>query len=224
MLSCFDRVIFKGYLPLTNGPALEGFVDHVLKILRKDFPAFAEKQAQALVEHAKHLAEQAGAEDRYLQGYHRKDKWVDEILRQRPICEGLVCAFCCMETCPAFQLVQGQGRPRLVSKRRPQRVLYFSFMNPELGLIYIRVTTWFPLTLQVYVNGHSWLAQQMLARHLGFNLKDNAFTTLDDQDAAQELADSFVHLHWPKILNRLVRQVNPLMNERWFRGLSVSVR
>ena len=34
VLSCFDRVIFKGYLPITNGPALEGFVDHVLKIRR----------------------------------------------------------------------------------------------------------------------------------------------------------------------------------------------
>ena len=37
VLSCFDRVIFKGYLPITNGPALEGFVDHVLKIRRCDF-------------------------------------------------------------------------------------------------------------------------------------------------------------------------------------------
>ena len=35
VLSCFDRVIFKGHLPITNGPALEGFVDHVLKIRRK---------------------------------------------------------------------------------------------------------------------------------------------------------------------------------------------
>ena len=34
VLSCFDRVIFKGHLPITNGPALEGFVDHVLKIRR----------------------------------------------------------------------------------------------------------------------------------------------------------------------------------------------
>jgi hypothetical protein len=32
------------------------------------------------------------------------------------------------------------------------------------------------------------------------------------------LADSFGHLKWCKILNRLVRQVNPLMKERWFRG------
>ena len=45
VLSCFDRVIFKGYLPLTNGPALEGFVDHVLRIRRKDFMAFAEGQS-----------------------------------------------------------------------------------------------------------------------------------------------------------------------------------
>ncbi len=43
VLSCFDRVIFKGYLPFTNGPALEGFVDHVLKIRRCDFMAFAEE-------------------------------------------------------------------------------------------------------------------------------------------------------------------------------------
>ena len=31
LLSCFDRVIFKGHLPISNGPALEGFVDHVLR-------------------------------------------------------------------------------------------------------------------------------------------------------------------------------------------------
>ena len=37
VLSCFDRVIFKGYLPITNGPALEGFVDHILKIRRCGF-------------------------------------------------------------------------------------------------------------------------------------------------------------------------------------------
>jgi hypothetical protein len=60
----------------------------------------------------------------------------------------------------------------------------------------------------------------MLKQRLGFNLQDNAFTALDDLQAAQKLADSFPHLNWRKILNGLVRQVNPLMNERWFRSLS----
>ena len=62
VLSCFDRVIFKGYLPITNGPALEGFVDHVLRIRRCDFMAFAEEQSETLVEHAKQMAHEAGAE------------------------------------------------------------------------------------------------------------------------------------------------------------------
>jgi len=220
VLSCFDRVIFKGHLPINNGAALEGFVDHVLKIRRKDFMAFAEQQSETLVDHAKRMAQEVGAEYHHLQGKVRKDKLVDEILRKRPILEGLVCVLCCMECCPSFKMVSGKDRPRLVSARRVQRVLYFYFLDPDLGLIYIRLTTWFPFTVQVYVNGHSWLAQQMLKQKLGFTLQDNAFTALDDPQAAQELADSFAHLNWTKILRGLVRQVNPLMNERWFRSLS----
>jgi hypothetical protein len=220
VLSCFDRVIFKGYLPLTNGPALEGFVDHVLRIRRCDFMAFAEEQSESLVEHAKQMARDAGAEYVYLQGSHRKDKLVDQILRQRPISEGLICVLCCMECCPSFRLASGKDRPRLVNARRQQRVLYFYLLDPELGLIHIRLTTWFPFTVQVYVNGHSWLAQQMIEKRLGFTQRDNAFTALDDPQAAQRLADSFVDQDWRKILHRLVRPVNPLMRQAWFRGLS----
>jgi hypothetical protein len=220
VLSCFDRVIYKGYLPFTNGAALEGFVDCVLKIRRMDFMDFAREQSEVIVDHAKRLAQEAGAEYFPPKAFYRKDKLVDRILRERPIAEGLICVLCCMECCPSFKLVYGKGRPSLVSARRQQRVLYFYFLNPELGQIYIRLTTWFPFTVQVYVNGHSWLAQQMLKRRLGFKQQDNAFTALDHPHAAQQLADSFVDQNWPKILNRLVRQVNPLMRQWWLRGYS----
>ena len=203
MVSCFDRVIFKGYLPITNGPALEGFVDHLLKIRWIDFMAFADEQSETLVDFAKRLAQEVGAEYHYLQGSHRKDKLVDKLLRQRPISDGLICVLCCMECCPSFRLVHAKDRPRLINARRQQAVLYFYFLHPELGLIYVRLTNWFPFTVQVYINGHSWLAQQMLMRRLGFNLQDNAFTALDDPKAAQKLADSFVHQNWRKILDRL---------------------
>jgi hypothetical protein len=115
--------------------------DNVLKIKRKDFMAFAEEQSEVVVDHAQRLAQEAGAEYRFLQGHHRKDKLVDEILRNRPILEGLVCVLCCMECCPSFKMVSGKDRPRLVNTRRVQRVLYFYFLDPDLGLIYIRLTT-----------------------------------------------------------------------------------
>ena len=133
VFSCFDRVLFKGHLPITNGPALEGFVDHVLKLRRCDFMAFAEEQSDTVVDHAKRMAEEAGVEYRFLQGFQRKDKLVDEILRQRPdLVEGLIVVFGCMECCPSFRLASGEGRPRLVNARRQQRVLYF-YNGPRQG-------------------------------------------------------------------------------------------
>src|SRR5262249_46214002 len=38
--------------------------------------------------------------------------------------------------------------------RRKCLILYYYFMDREFGLIHVRVQTWFPLPLQVYVNGH----------------------------------------------------------------------
>jgi hypothetical protein len=62
VLSGFDRIIFNGDLLIFNGPALEGFVDDVLKFRRCDFMAFAEQQSEIVVNHAKRLAQQAGSE------------------------------------------------------------------------------------------------------------------------------------------------------------------
>ena len=37
VLSCFDRVIFKGHLPISRVDQFEKFVDYVVKIRRADF-------------------------------------------------------------------------------------------------------------------------------------------------------------------------------------------
>jgi hypothetical protein len=37
-------------------------------------------------------------------------------------------------------------------------VLSFYFLDREFGFCHARVQTWFPFTIQVYVNGHEWLA------------------------------------------------------------------
>ena len=216
-LSCFDRVLFKGYLPFRSAPQLEAFIDHVLKIKRTDFLKFAQKQSERLVTHAKRLASAEAAPYRFLKGKQRKDDLAHRIALDRGLLEGLVCVFCCIETCPSFKLVYGDKRPRFVSEPRPQRVLYFYYLDPDFGLIHLRLPTWFPFTLQVYVNGHEWLARQMLQQQLGFVQKDNAFTQLDDPQKAQKLADRFAHLPWRKLLNRFARRINPLLREPWLR-------
>jgi hypothetical protein len=61
VLSCFDRVIFKGHLALAAPCELEYFVDHVLKVRRSDFmKTMAPQYSDRLVAHARNWAEKAG--------------------------------------------------------------------------------------------------------------------------------------------------------------------
>jgi hypothetical protein len=214
-LGCHDRVIFKGYLPFGGDAHLNGWVDGVLKMRRKDFLPFVEKQSQALVMHAQGQATKAGVPYQRLEGQVKKEKLVQDLLRQSPRSHGLITVLQAMETCRTVKLLHGQGRPRLAFARRPQRVLYYYFLDHEFGLMYVRLQTWFPFTIQVYVNGHDWLARQMQQRGLGFVQQDNAFTQLDQPVAAQRLADRFPKLPWVKTLQRWARQVNPLLGASW---------
>ena len=218
VLDCHDRVLFKGHLPFGDEAHLNRFVDPTLRIPRKDFLAFAEQKSERLVSSAKDCAAHHGAPYLYLQGRHRKEDLVPQQIRQRRLCEGLVCVRCGQETGRTVKLRYGEGRPRLVFTCRPQRVLYFYFLDPQFGLRHVRIQTWFPFTTQVYVNGHDWLARQLHEADSGFVQHDNAFTQLDDPARAPARADRFPRLAWVKILDSWARQVNPVLAEPWLRG------
>jgi hypothetical protein len=124
VLSCFDRVIFKGHLPISRPEQFERFVDYVLMIRRADFPKLVgSKWSERLVEHARDFAKKYG------RTFHRendidKDAWAKEQLDWSRVKEGLVGILCVMEACPTFKLAYGNERPRFVSRMVPQRVLY----------------------------------------------------------------------------------------------------
>jgi hypothetical protein len=213
-LRCFDRVIFKGHLAMAAASELERFVDYVLRVRRSHFiKVIAPQYADTLVEHAQRWARKHKRIYLYRTGSFKKDQWAERLIREQRIERGLVGILCTQETCNSFALVPGENRPRFICKPRQQRVLYYYFLDPQLGLIHVRLQTWAPYTLQVYVNGHDWLAQQMARLGMGFVLKHNAFTQLDEPTKAQRQADRFAKLDWPKILGRYARLVNPLLRQ-----------
>lgn len=215
-LDCFDRVIIKGHLGLAAPCNLEYFVDGVLKVRRSDFmKVLAPQYSDRLVTHARNWAKHAGRIYLYRTGQFRKDEWAHQLIRDQQLSTGLVGILCTQETCPSYQLVPGPQRPQFVRAPRQQRVLYYYFLDPQFGLIHVRLQTWLPFTVQVYVNGHEWLAQQLLQKKLGFVQQHNAFTQLDAPAQAQRLADRFAKLNWLKILDRWAQRVNPLLRERF---------
>jgi len=210
-ISCFDRLLFKGHLPLGWADAMERFIGRQgLRI--KDFGNFVNRSSDRIKQHAKDMAERAGRPYLYLDGPIRKEDRVQAMLRRDPVIQGLVCILAAVEACQSFKLAYGEGRPRIVPARRKCLCLYFYFLDREFGLMHVRIATWFPFPVQVCLNGHDWLARQMDRHGISYRQIDNAFVSIDDATRAQRMADRFVKRNWPRILSALARRVNPLMN------------
>jgi CBS domain-containing protein len=212
VISCFDRILFKGHLPLGWPGAMEGFISRQgLRI--KDFGHFVCQQSERIKQHARVMAQRTKRPYIHLNSPCRKENVAQSICRKDAVTEGLVCILAAVETCHSFKLAHGDGRPRLVFARRKCLCLYFYFVDREFGLLHVRITSWFPFMIQVCLNGHDWLARKMERHGIGYRQLDNAFLSIDDPARAQRLADAFVRKNWPRVLSAFARRVNPLMKD-----------
>ena len=53
----------------------------------------------------------------------------------------------------------------------------------------LRVASFFPFQTTYYLNGHSFIEQELIRKKVGFRKNDNAFLAVDDPDALQAAAD-----------------------------------
>jgi hypothetical protein len=212
VLSCFDRLIVIGHLPLSYALGLEGFL-YQQKVLLKDFKSYAPQVAERVKEHIKGLVEAAGAPYRYLPKKIEMEKEARRLAQAKGIREGIVCGFSKMETCGTYRFHYSGGRPRLRKDYRRCLVLYVFVMHAVLGLIHVKLQTWFPLTMQIYVNGHDFVANKLDDLGVAYQMYDNAFLTIDNVAAAQACAERMEKQNWPKLLGELARQFNPLLGK-----------
>jgi hypothetical protein len=212
VLSCFDRLLFKGYLPISYPASMEHWLAQ-RGVLLKDFKRFAMTQSDKLKLAALTLAQKQRRPYRYLRSPIRKDDEARRIAQNDGLTEGLVCVFAILEQCQSFKLAYGDGKPRLESAQPRCLCLYFYYLDRDFGLIHIRLQTWLPYTIQIYVNGHSYLQRQLTRRRLTHQAIDNAFTALADPLRAQKLADRLLLLDWPRLLTVFAHRVNPLLRD-----------
>jgi hypothetical protein len=213
VLSCFDRLIFRGHLSWVSYPsAMEWFLDSQ-GILFKDFKPFVLEQAERIRVHGQAVAAKARRPYVYLEssGGLRMDEQARTMARKDGISQGLICVFSRIEPCRTYRLVYAKPKPRLVSAQRKCLHLYFYFLDREFGLMHVKIQTWFPFQIQVYLNGHDWLAHKMDRHHLGYQRIDNAFVSLENPSRAQRLADNMLGQNWLRVLDRLARRANPLL-------------
>ena len=114
-------------------------------------------------------------------------------------------------------------RLRLVREER--RCVFMSLLvDRAFGLMHIRLQTWLPLTVQVYVNGREWLARQLTAAGIAVDQQDNALIP-GDLPEARAISDQLPAFAWESWLTRYATRVNPwISGAGLFRGYYWSVR
>ena len=192
VLSCYDRVIVQGTLPVFC------YADGMTAYLSKrgirifDFTQFAKPLTDAIKANAEELATANGLQIDYVRKKNfRKEDKVKAVLKERGTHAGLVWIFSALEPCTTYQPWHDKQSGRTYLRYDDGKCLhyYFYFIDEELGLCYVRVPTWCPFRLQFYCNGHNWLARQLDRKKIGYTQVDNAFTAIEDWAAAQELSE-----------------------------------
>ena len=192
VLSCWDRVLIFGTLPrVCFAEGMTSYLyEHKVRIF--DYPHFAEPFRDQLRENAERLASEAGLDIEFIRKRNfRKEDRVKEALAGRGGQAGLVAIFSAMEPCSTYKPWHNKQTGKTFLRHDDGKCLhyYFYFMDEELGLCYVRVPTWLPCRLQIYFNGHNWLAGQLSHRKIDYTLMDNAFVQIGDWERAQRIAD-----------------------------------
>jgi hypothetical protein len=206
-LTMVDRLIIRGHLSRLWFPNhMAYFLDRLGVHIVQDFARFMKEASSRVVAHAEAIAKKAGRpfiyQDRVVKG---KDDLAHEVAKRDGVREGLICVFSTVEPAMCFALAGGAIRPRL----RKCLHLYFYVMDRELGFIHIRLQTWFPFQIQIYMNGHEYLARQLERRGVGFERYQNTFLSIADLPLAQRLCASFVKRRWIRLFDAFARRVNP---------------
>jgi len=68
-------------------------------------------------------------------------------------------------------------------------VYYFYLFDDEFGPGFIKVCTYFPYPVKVWVNGHEWAKRQAARSGVGFTALSNGFASCDDPARLQRICD-----------------------------------
>src|SRR3982751_1108330 len=194
---CFDRIVINGYLNgLSRPEQVVHFVREVLGI-----PVVSKEV----------LSQRTGDYRNWVEAYARNHKlpfeWAEKGVRKEDYvlpalrrmvkknAYGVYFIFKSMEQGRTFRI----SVPKYPAQDPNHRILahqtsrfthyYFYLRDRVLGPIVIRVASFFPFHATYYLNGHSFMEQELERANIGFRKDDNAFLAVDDVAALQGAAD-----------------------------------
>jgi len=196
---CFDRVVINGYLSGLSRPenvvyffrdvlGIRAITKEVLSARTRDYQAWVEAYARKQKIPIE-WAEKGVRKEDYVR------PWLQRMQRQqRP---GVYFIFKSMEqgttfrsTAPKFPTADPDYR--ILGKQRSRFTHYYFYIRDDtLGPLVLRVASFLPFQTTYYLNGHSFIEQELRRLSVPFRKRDNAFLAVADPRRLQAAADRF---------------------------------
>jgi hypothetical protein len=198
-ISCLDRLYLNGYVAKlqTPGGVVWFFHDHRGKPIVS--PALFEPIGEKFRRDIKGWAQASGIPlIRFGAGERKAEVMAPYLQAAAAAGRSQVVAIGCAQE---FQLVwtarkraTDPGRCPQFSFTKEQRrvsVFYVYIFDEQMGPGFIKICTYFPYPVKVWLNGHEWAKRQAAAAGIGFTALSNGFASCDDPDALQQICDRF---------------------------------
>jgi hypothetical protein len=194
---CFDRIVIHGYLSALSRP------EQVVHFFRQivGVPVVSKEIL------SQRTADYQGWVEAFARNHHTPIEWAEKGVRKedhvRPWLRrmanknayGVYFIFKSMEQGPSFRISVPKyptkdPHHRILARQRSRFTHYYFYIRDEvLGPMVMRVASFFPFQTTYYLNGHSFIEQELNRAQVGFRKNDNAFLAIDDVAALQAAAD-----------------------------------
>jgi hypothetical protein len=194
---CFDRIVIHGYLSGLSRP------EQVVYFFR-DVNGISVVDKVAL---SKRTGEYRSWVEAFARNHHTPMEWAQKGVRKedyvRPWLRrmeranryGVYFIFQSMEQGATFRCSMPKfptqdPNHRILRQQRSRFTHYYFYLRDQtLGPMVMRVASFFPFQTTYYLNGHSFIEQELNRSKIGYRKNDNAFLAVDDVAALQEAAD-----------------------------------
>lgn len=213
-LGFFDRMIFNGYLRGIS--TVKGFSWYLSQsnVLLKDFKDYTENQTKSIVLHLKDVLAKNDVELQYLDSSNvDKDNLARKEFEKKNYKTGVIAAFATLEPCRTFKVVKNHELKKLMLKATKTKCkkIYIYINDEEFGWMFVKIQTWFPFDVQIYINGREYLSKIFDKNKLKYEMYNNSFSYIDNFEKAQNIANDLLNKKISDSFDGIIKKFNNLL-------------
>jgi len=192
-VDCMDRIYLNGYIPNMQIPGQ--LVNFLTKHRGNKIPSpvLLGKIGDQFAKAVKYYAQEHGIPIIHFEPGQRKDEIAAIYRQQLTKADGVVFIGIAQEKARSFKARKKdqKGFVGFEWSRQSVRVnhYYFYLRDADFGPGFIKVCSYMPYPIKVYLNGHEWAKQQLRRAGIAFETWDNGFLSCPEPEKLQAICD-----------------------------------